>query len=746
MKFCKKIAVLLAAIVIIMSFAALSASAERQDMGMPLSEYFGEVAIDYQFNSQSDYIALGKRQGALEFTTYAYDSEGKYATTATTKASQHYYDLKVNKKYLNAVFEFDMAFMEMPTAGKMQVQVCVPTPNTPEQFITMFEFSTTTIAGKAATWNVGEWKRFALVLNATSDTCDIYYKDTLESEYTFIQTKNLGHDAQSLFVKARFNCTFGGGLVAYDNMAVYEGSKMRDFRALKDATDADKFAFMAPYLNSAYLPDIQYAYDNMTKLLATFTPEQIEADSALKAAVEKYNDFDYPAIKGEIMAYNQGVFNDKMEALGKLVRKFSNVAERESAVAEVEQFVSTTVFNTDSEEYKNASRALTNRRAELTNDYKIADFITFMKRFELSPNIAGKTKHYESASAIVNGEGGIDVAILSDPELSQYYTEYQTYYEMYRAADGIIQALINTENSRRFVVHMAHLASFEGYLTEPVWQENFEEFNMYITYSRGVIESGEYDENYEGFAEAYAVYEPINEYFYEFLQQSHADVIGGMLERYNEVDSYVVKLGYCREIRNYIENNSVDEAHPAVAELIELLSIYESEVELLRLEYLQTLVSNTAYFIGYVNQMDATRGYTQLKALYGKAAEYYYLLNVDAENVVDAVSRFESYGRYLASVEHDSEQLISYANGIENKVGDELYLALAGCYRYVGNVSTDIAGVSAAIEAYEAALAEYEAETETINGEIEDSGNVICSVYYPPVVKPVMRVIRKMFY
>ena len=746
MKFHKKIAVILAAIMLVASFAAVSASAGSVDMGAPLSEYFQDIAVDYAFDKATDYSALGFKtdSGAVYEHVIGVDGANSYVTSTNAAGAQHFIQPNPMVKWMDVVAEFDMAFLEMPVSGGINMQITGPTPTSSRSFATLTGIGLSNIGSQSVTWTAGEWKRICIVVNTTDDTFTTYYKDTLTSEYVLIETKSYGVDLTAAISEFRFNNTFKGGLVAYDNIAVYEGTEPRDYKAInKDSTDIEKFIFMAPYLESEFLPDVQYAYENMGTILPTLSADTIAANAKLKSAVDTFNAFDYNTVKQGIMNYNQGIFDGYVVDLNALIRKYDNMPERESLVAAVEQFVSRNAFDVNSTAYKSAYKVLQDRRTELSNDYLIQDFIKKMQKFEMAPVADAMEKHYNDALTVSNS--GLDATILDDTNLNQYYTVFAKYYEMFNNAKNLIQAVVNDDNSERFVNQMNHLATYDNYNTEAVWVENYDKFNLYITYSRGVLASGAYNPDFAGFTEALAIYKPINDYFYAILQSEHVNALTEILAQYPKTDSYVAKLGICRSANNYLSNNDIQEEHTEIAALIAQLGIYEEEVALLRDAYLETLESNTAYFLGYVAQMDATRGYAALKSLYEKAGVYYHSLNAGTDEVVAALDSFDAYGEYLDSVAYDSEQFLKYANGIATKTGNELYLALAGCYRHRDNVSTDISGVSAAITAYETALAAYEADTALINSEIAESGAVVCSVYFSSAVKPVMKVVHKIF-
>ena len=766
MNFCRKIAMLLAVITLVTCFATLSASAETVEMGAPLAEYFMDVKLDFTYDKPTHYDQTTKKTD--QGVGYAYitsDTAGAlegapYIVTNVNNGKQGFLQPGgyPNAAYKNAVVEFDMAFVELPTSGHMQLQFTGPTPSNSRVFSDMIRvvvkdgkinLNNSNKSGTGASnvnWALGKWKSFYLTIDTINDVYDMYVKDRddVNGGYTHLGQYPLAGDYTQCLNELRFDSRFNGGVVAYDNIALYEGTEKRDFRTVNSSSsNTVKFKFMAAYLNSNDLSDQSYAYLNMQNLLLNITDAEINADADLKAAVNAFNAFDYNSIQAQVKALNQATLNGYVNDLKAVPRKLDNVNERVAKLSVVEQFMGKNVFDTLADDYKAAQTAVTDAQAAIDKDYVIMDFMEVMRKFGRINALETMQNYYAQAKALV--DGGLDVAVLSDSNLKANYTSFQTSYNEYIAAAKKIQDAVNEKNSERFVAHMSHLAGYNGYNTVQTWEENYDEFQMYMTYSRGVLASGEYNSKYIGFAEAMVIYNTLNDYFYDAYQKDHAKEIESYLNEYATTNSYVTKFGICHAVNKYIVENDVDKKHDAIVPLLRQLAVYEGELEILEEAYIEEVESNTTYFVGYAKQMEANRGYNALKQIYNKAIVYYHNINADTEEAIRALDIFDSCGEYLESVEYDSRELIAAAAGIGEKSGDELYLALVKCYEHASNVSEDIAGVSAALDAYEAAYAAYTANVATINAELRDCGAVGCAVYMSPAARAAIKVIHKIF-
>ena len=715
----------------------------------PLSEY------------SSSYLFCDFTGGAKEFS-YAYkrtypvevllgdslDPENKSMTVTADGTDQTYFHITIPAEVRAqvSVLEFDF-LAETECSGYLALQA-----KDSNGFPSLCNIGPTGIGAAASkslisgeyfadAFVVGEWIHVSIVVDALNDKVYVY----VDYQYAGCNSKQKFDDLEQV----RFD-GYMKGTYKVDNIMFYAGTTPRDVNRLENYTDAERFQFYASFLDKIndndLLPSINIAYNEMTTALplywdaANSTYTDAATTQTLKDAVDAYRGFDYDAFNTLVKAYNLDVLTDYMNQFYALGRDLTNITSRSAMITFIRTFMAMNIFDKENASYKTFDATLTAEARNTELDANINVFINAMSRFKLAPVITTMEKYYNQAHEFVK-TSSLDLTVLDDAN----YTAFKEAYEVYLDAATRIDAVRRDAASKRFVTYMNYLTKFNGYDKESVWIENYATFDQYITACRAILRSDGYNPEYEGWAEALELYNLINDYLYEDLQQTHLKEAIAMLDRFPESDSYVSKLGVCRYVRNYFANNDVDYTHPEIAAAVTRLQIYEDEVAILAQEYAVVLEQNTQEFISYVQQMKSTKDYSDLKAIYNASLDYYYSMNIDSDEAVAALADFDVFSDKLIVIEQSSAAFVETASGISNLTGEKLYDALVKCYGLFDNVSSDIAGVSDAITAYEAALAEYEAQTVKVNSELSSVSVVICAVRYSPAVKPVAAVIKKIF-
>ncbi|MBQ8302726.1 MAG: hypothetical protein IJX97_04155 [Clostridia bacterium] len=587
---------------------------------------------------------------------------------------------------------------------------------------------------------VGEWIHVSIIVDALKNKTYVYV------DYQYAGS-NDAEQFDDLF-SIRFD-NYMVGTVKIDNLTFYAGTTLRDVDRLESYSDDERFCFYSSFLDKldddSYLHSIEMAYAQMGEALPLYWDaiNQTYTDNAtadIKVAVDAYRSFDYGAFNAKIKAYNLGVLDGYMNEFVALGRTPTNIADRSAMITFIRSYMAQNVFDKENATYKAYDEILSEETSNIELDTNINAFVDAMNKFALAPVITSMEKYYNLASGYVN-QNALDMSVLDDPSFAMF----KAAYESYLTAAASIEAVRNANASERFVSYIDYLKEFDGFKTEEVWTENFELFDRYITACRDIIRTGVYTTEYPGWDDAFETYQLINAYFYEKLQQFYLSEVTKVLDEFPVADTYVSKLGICRFVRNYFAASDVDYTHPEIIATITRLEIYEDEVKILAEEYAVVLEQNTKEFISYVKQMNSTRDYSDLKAIFEASLDYYYSMNVTSEEAKAALADFDAVSHLLTLIEESSVAFIETAADIDSLTGEKLYDALVACCGLLGNISTDIAGVSEAVAAYEAALDAYETKTDLVNAEIENVSVVVCSVRYCPAIKHVAAVIKRRF-
>ncbi|MBQ8302725.1 MAG: hypothetical protein IJX97_04150 [Clostridia bacterium] len=719
----------------------------------PLSEYSDQyIFCDFTSGATGFKYQYKKSNPVEVLVGDSLDPENKSMTITAANNEQTYFHLTVPEEYRaqSVVLEFDF-LAETECSGYLALQAKDYPSGASYSFPSLCNISPSGI-GAAKSKNlisgqyldafvVGEWVHISIIIDSLNDKVDVYV------DYQYAGTTGSSTVLEQDFQEVRFD-NYMSGTIKVDNIMFYAGTTLRDVNRLNNYSDAERFQFYSSFLdkidNNNLLPSINIAHAEMGKVISTYWDGANYTDKAttadIKAAVDKYVNFDYEAFNTKVKAYNLSVLDGYMDEFEALGRTPDNIVARSSMITFIRTFMAQNVFDKENATYKTYDATLSAEAYNTELDTNINAFVNAMNRFNLAPVITTMEKYYSQANEFV-AKNALDLTVLDDPN----FKDFKAAYEIYLNAAASIEAVRCEASSRRFVSYMNYLMKIEGYDKESVWLENYALFDQYITACRSIIRSGVYTTEYAGWDEAYENYVLINEYLYENLQQTHLSEAIAMLDRFPESDTYVAKLGVCRYVRNYFAANDVDYTHPEIAAAVTRLEIYEDEVAILGEEYAVVLEQNTQEFISYVKQMNSTKDYSDLKAIYEASLGYYYSMNIESDAARVALAEFDVFSNLLVTIEKSSAAFIESATGIDSLTGEKLYDALVACYGLLDNISTDITGVSEAVAAFEAALDAYESKTDVVNAEIENVSVVVCAVRYSPATKPVAAVIKKIF-
>jgi len=589
----------------------------------------------------------------------------------------------------------------------------------------------------------GEWTKLAFVFDINDQqNMDVYIDGVYLLTTTAHRLDNAGDF--NLANPRMGNMASKTGEFSIDNVRFYYGTAPRDDDYIKNLSDAEKFLFYVDYYTDTKksAKDVELAYTEATKLVSKFgkkgddgtvIPNEGVSDE-IYAALVTYFTTPLDAVLNGKKEANLKTFVSLVEAVEEIKPSLSSTSSRKSKLEAVERLLTanTGYILDDAEGVYYAKSEIYNTLLERYNqDVKMISFIDYMNRFENSTTSAAKKKHLASAESYL--PISLDLFNPEHPDYKFYEAEKASYdtfkaaYDMYvKESDNLINGALRLENSKKLVGFINYIAEYD---TEEEWIANYELLANYTSVIRGILNSGFYDETYAGLAQALAVFEPVNDYFYADLQLVHIEFLTEQLAAFSASTSFVEKNGISAHIERYIVANDLDESNAQVAELLGQHEACKAELDVQKDSYPNQLKANTTYFINYATKLDTAITYKDKKAIYEEAYYYYFAINVGSEEAAEAVALFERIEDEILATEALTAEFISYVNMLPlTKKQTEIFDILKSCYEIKDDVELEIEGAKEAYEAYEAALHEFSAPKDVSNDELASVDVVVGSL------------------
>ena len=394
---------------------------------------------------------------------------------------------------------------------------------------------------------------------------------------------------------------------------------------------------------------------------------------------------------------------------------------------------------------KTANEALRLLQTQAATDAASNDFIEAMKLFKNAVNYGASvsriTNHYDKAAALRSKISNYNELKASDTTGYNSLKEAVDYFDGndslgIKSAQTYIYEATLSYNSGRFV----NIINILKTTTESDWKNDDGSIEK-LWYLALTIERDQgVDANYEGYANAKAIFDQINAYFWAELQKEHIAVLEAKLANYNGADSsYIDKAGICTYVDKYLEQNSadIDTTNATLVRLIEKNETYKAQLTTLVGDYKNLLTQNTTKFTNTMKAAMQFNTYAELKPLYEEATEYYYSMDIVGENIDEYVALYEELRVKITAIEGDSSMFVAIVNGsVAGEEGKaladmtdktELYVALNACYAYTENLDDTYEGVAAAKAVYDAKYAEYMGSADIINDQIHQTLNTACA-------------------
>ena len=275
-----------------------------------------------------------------------------------------------------------------------------------------------------------------------------------------------------------------------------------------------------------------------------------------------------------------------------------------------------------------------------------------------------------------------------------------------------------------------------------------------------IVREEGYSEDYEGITTALGVYNRVNKYFWEALQNRHIAILNERLDSFDDDDKYISKVGVCTYVTNYFVANAkdIDLNNKTIKEIRAKNEAYKAQLGVLEEDYKKLLNQNTTEFINVMQLVAQYTTYADVKPLFDQATEYYYMMNID-EGTEGYIADYEALRSRLAAIEASNSTFLAIVNGeITDSEGNyvytalanartksELYVTLSACYEYIDDLDVTYEGVSEALSLYNSSYAEYVSEAKKVNAEIAQTVDTTLAVRGNWDIDSIIAFVKKLF-
>ena len=573
----------------------------------------------------------------------------------------------------------------------------------------------------------GEWMHYTVIFNPENFTYSVY------CEYEHLGTySGKVHGFHYDLSAIRFSASTNVGEWSIDNLRVYQGTALRNLGMFERMSLEEKFVYYANYYTNDALADTLGRYTSkkqaesmLSKYLnedGSFKPfEQGElSDEAyaelcadIQAAIERMSGFDATTFVENLKISNRDLFIGYVNEALAISRDLSSasIENRKKAVAKVEDFiVSSDGMIDENAEYKEVFAKFVECQRNRYADENIILFNGYMSVYSKVSTLNAMRKYYNLAYAIFNDP---TYPLSSDDAELPGFEAYAEAYELYANAAAAIVAFEKNENSKKIIACYELVSVYDP----ETWEENYDVMNPYVVMIRDTIAEGYFNYDYEGVDKVIEAFTPMDERFYELLQQVHIAEISARLDFVYNNDAYIEKSGTLSYITRYLESNDIDRTNPEMAILISNYETALEELSFREADYETVLNQNASYFVSLVEKMRISNDFNEKRELYDKAIGFYFALNANYEGAQEAIAVFDAHTDYFEKGEISSTRFLDAVVILRTAdTEEEKYEALVNCYIYSLDAVDTYTGVEEALEYFNA---EYEAYSSTANEAIK---------------------------
>ena len=596
----------------------------------------------------------------------------------------------------------------------------------------------------------------------------MWMQDNLSEFYTGDYVFGISEEAKAAV--DTFLATNYAGMKILDHLDTIQNSTDHEFRLTRYddlSTYLDNQGYISTELTDAGLvrkPNVEAIGSENTEVIA---------------AVEAFLQINRLGIENEYLVENLEGLKQVYASLTAINDKsLTTIASREQKIVEIEGYIKTVGDENilPGAEYDAIVLAIAAAKEKLVFDNAVQSLKNALTSFSNAPTYDSQVKWANRVEALVVLESGVsifaDLSLLEElPTIKADYDSMSTkmgetilennaktiilctdFYREYVAKVLNEKLAASTPEGDTYIpytkdsvttalvlalVQEEYAAFLAGQITEaPHWTY----VRKYCVISERAVQSG-YKEQYSGLTMSLSFHKDIYAYYYELIQDEHLAVIESMLVKYDtDAKTYVDKLGVFNYIENYIEKNGVnlERATTATEAIKAKLAVIEAELSRdengepseAEKEYLEALKANTLLFIEAVDGMVAAQdqGYAALYAAWQNALQYYYFMEINSEEVEEAIAKYAVFEKQLIEWQTNSDLFIELINTLNTEAASTkagLYEILAKACTLKPHTNETYEGMAEALALYNAKYNEYMGYATAINAEVEQTVTVV---------------------
>ena len=617
-----------------------------------------------------------------------------------------------------------------------------------------------------------------------------------QGPYNFSEALRIGHSQGGT----------AAGSFSIDNVKLYIGNQPRNLNLFEEMSTMQLFVYytnyVKDYLNGASgtASDAKICYEDIATKIGSYWGVKEEggeetylfdestywSDGAdpgvtydeLKAAVDAYHWVAERAdavIEGEMIDSTFKSICDQMDTILSL-KGIDNLAKRKSALESLEAYIETNATyvsrfsDTQKAEYELvlADKAAVEKEVEA---YTRADeYIQMVEKLAAARDLYSRTVYRNEAAAMMaEMERDSDLGYFDLDAIIAEVAELAEAIALFDEQNALLEEQVIKDNNQLIIDCMARFPA-----TPDEAMKNYASLNKYIVMVRSILLEGNYDEKDALVQEAIAVYNIMNETFYDALQRDHAATVQDLIDQFNApTTAYINKLGIYRAVKAYLEENAatIDMTHDSIKGIYSQYEIMEEKFGTEEgrdeqwIEYQETLNSNTLKFITLVTQMRFATQYDEILRLRDEAAALFYFMDSSSPEAQLAIENYSACETFLTQAAINGDAFIEIAYALKKADGMQAtYLALLKAKAafadidptYVNSIFftefieekeyTVEFSMAQAVETYQIILSQYTSFVTVINADVEVVLDVVCTVRASFAVNHTMVALFKKFY
>jgi hypothetical protein len=702
-----------------------------------LADYLYELNTSNNFEGGStakfDY-ANNKYDGVEAFMGIENGNDGNnsYLTAKTgdfpSGIKHSYVRMNYGSEYeIGSVIEFDITtFGDFPTGGVISESNSVMIGNTkvsPSYFFITAEGDLCTANSSVILENAivkGEWLHISLVFDSEMNM-------TIYADYEELTTVKLHASlkwcVQQFCIGANPTGNVPGTEFSLDNYTVYEGNKLRDLDYVEKITDEEKFVL---YANGLSVADCDYeyykaCYEYLTAKVSLYWDAQAKQylttdakdPDAVIDAVDAYFAFDYDSVVLQHKKDMRDLYISMVDEACAMTRTPQTLEDRKAKQNEIQTFVDKNTADILMDDlYTIASNKFDDFVGKITNEDNINIFNSAVNALLASTSAVMKQEHYDTASYYYDNNL-LETELLNDANYKDFKTCYNKFIDPNVKID--LEDAWVVERTKRFIAAAKFVVAYDNELE---WITKESEIRPIVEMAREFYLAG-VDLNYGDALEVYRNFSKINNFYYQRLQEEHIEYLEMNLERFDNTELYIEKVGICDDVAKYLVTKDVDSENERIIELGLMFEALRENLESHREEYEALLEGNTNAFIAAMAKLAAANDYTSKLAVFNEANLYYATMKTDSEAALAAREAFGQLGLWINEREKTANEFINLVRlAATYYTNDEIYYALVDCCAVVDGVDMQVAGANDAKIALDAALAAYRSSSATANSDI----------------------------